>query len=110
MSSPRLIRLIELPQFTAWLRKLRDRVAQRAIERRLRRLIDGNFGDARSVGDGISELRIDVGPGYRAYFLRRGDAIIVMLCGGDKSTQARDIALAKMLIPAAEEILNADRR
>lgn len=64
---------------------------------RLIRLAQGNAGDAQPVGEGISELRIDYGPGYRVYYLRRGPVVVVLLCGGDKGTQARDIALAKEL-------------
>jgi putative addiction module killer protein len=63
----------------------------------MKRLAFGNPGDVKPVGQGISELRIDRGPGYRIYFQRRGDTIVILLCGGDKSTQARDIATAKRL-------------
>lgn len=80
-----------------WLDGLRDRKALIAIDRRLNRLASGNFGDHKSVGGGVSELRIDVGAGYRAYFARSGDALIVLLCGGDKSTQRADIAKAHEL-------------
>jgi putative addiction module killer protein len=64
---------------------------------RIRRLSLGNFGDAKSIGNGIAELRIDYGPGYRVYFLRRGSALVILLAGGDKRTQDRDIASAKKL-------------
>jgi putative addiction module killer protein len=67
------------------------------IASRLDRLAFGNAGDVKPVGQGISELRIDYGPGYRVYFMRRGTEIIILLCGGDKSTQAKDIATAKRL-------------
>lgn len=67
------------------------------IAARLDRLAEGNAGDAEPVGNGISELRIHYGPGYRVYFQRRGNTIIVLLCGGDKSTQAKDIKAAKRL-------------
>jgi putative addiction module killer protein len=70
---------------------------------------DGNFGDVRPVGAGVSELRVDLGPGYRVYFLKRGDVIVVLLCGGDKSSQARDITLAKELVVSAEELVNVSR-
>jgi len=64
---------------------------------RVRRLAFGNYGDVKPVGEGISELRLDFGPGYRVYFVQRGQVLIVLLCGGDKSTQDRDIASAKKL-------------
>lgn len=67
----------------------------RAILNQLRKLGDGKFGNAKSVGDGVHELRMDFGPGYRAYFINRGDRLILLLCGGDKSSQKRDVALAK---------------
>lgn len=83
--------------FDAWLAGLRDRRGRTAIAQRIARLVAGNSGDMKSVGDRISELRIDVGPGYRLYFTRRGAQLIVLLCGGDKSSQARDIAKARAL-------------
>jgi len=64
---------------------------------RVRRLAFGNFGDVKPVGEGVSELRLDFGPGYRVYFVQRGQVLIVLLCSGDKSTQDRDIAGAKKL-------------
>ena len=85
------------PEFEAWLLRLRDTVARAIIVRRIARVADGAFGDVKSVGDGVSELRIDHGPGYRVYFVRRGERLIVLLCGGDKGSQARDIARAKAL-------------
>jgi len=90
--------------FRRWRTRLKDERARVLIASRLDRLAFGNAGDVRPVGQGISELRIDHGPGYRIYFQRRGDAIILLLCGGDKSTQAKDIKTAKLL---AKE-LNAD--
>jgi putative addiction module killer protein len=78
-------------------RNLQDRRAAARIASRIERLEDDHVGDAKSVGDGVSELRIDFGPGYRIYFTRRGQAIYVLLCGGDKSTQVRDIRNAKLL-------------
>lgn len=80
-----------------WLDGLRDRKAEIAIERRLNRLPSGNFGDHKSVGGGVSELRIDIGAGYRIYFGRYGDEVVILLCGGDKSTQRADIAKAQEL-------------
>ena len=83
--------------FTKWRSKLKDDLAKASIALRLARLGYGHVGDAKPVGDGISELRIYYGPGYRIYFQRRGKTIIVLLCGGDKSTQAKDIKKAKLL-------------
>ena len=83
--------------FEAWLRRLADRRTVAIITRRIRRLAMGNLGDAKAVGDGVSELRIHHGPGYRVYFTRRGNTLIVLLCGGDKASQARDITLARTL-------------
>ncbi len=83
--------------FLAWLRKLRDVRALARIQVRIDRLSLGNPGDVRPVGDGVSELRIDYGPGYRVYFLQMGETYILLLCGGDKNTQNDDIAKAKAL-------------
>ncbi len=83
--------------FAKWRSKLKDDIAKAAVALRLTRLGFGQLGDAKLVGDGISELRIHYGPGYRIYFHRRGKKIIVLLCDGDKSTQAKDIKQAKML-------------
>ncbi len=84
-------------EFTDWIDRLRDRVARAKILVRIDRLAAGNAGDVRPVGDGLSELRIDHGPGYRVYFVRRGLVLIVLLCGGDKSSQDRDITKAKKM-------------
>jgi putative addiction module killer protein len=92
--------MIEFKQtetFRKWRRRLRDERVRALIASRLDRLAFGNPGDVKPVGQGISELRIDYGPGYRVYFLRRGNEIIILLCGGDKSTQATDIKTAKRL-------------
>src|SRR4051812_2314905 len=77
-----------------WFGKLRDRQARSRILARIRRLSLGNPGDVRPVGEGVSELRIDYGPGYRVYFVRRGPVLVVLLAGGDKGTQDRDIRTA----------------
>jgi putative addiction module killer protein len=84
-------------QYARWFDKLRDRQARARILVRVRRLSLGNAGDVSPVGEGVSELRIDYGPGYRVYFKRSGDQWIVLLAGGDKRTQRRDIERAKEL-------------
>jgi putative addiction module killer protein len=84
-------------EFLAWLRKLRDQEARMRIMQRIDRLKLGNPGDVVSVGDGVSEMRIHYGPGYRVYFARRGEIVVLLLCGGDKSSQPTDIAFAKKL-------------
>ncbi len=91
---------LELEQtetFRLWEQKLRDRRARTLIAARLLRLAEGLLGDVGPIGDGVSELRIHHGPGYRVYFLRRGDSRVVLLCGGEKASQSRDIAKAKRL-------------
>jgi putative addiction module killer protein len=86
------------PSFDKWLKKLRDRKAVLAVTSRLDRAILGNFGDVSPVGGGISEMRIFVGPGYRLYYVIRDGRIILLLCGGNKSTQERDIKKAKEMV------------
>lgn len=81
--------------FTDWLNGLRDGRSRRRILQRLFRLESGNFGDCKAVGGGVSELRFFFGPGYRVYFGEDGDTIVVLLCGGDKSSQRRDIRQAQ---------------
>lgn len=93
-----LIEVRETDVYTRWFRRLRDRQARARIDIRIRRLSLGNPGDVRPVGAGISELRIDYGPGYRVYFVRRGRALVILLAGGDKSSQQRDIARARSLV------------
>lgn len=84
-------------QFSGWFAKLRDVTARTAILARIRRLALGHPGDVKQVGDGVSELRVNHGPGYRVYFTRKGSAVILLLCGGDKGSQDRDILRAKQL-------------
>jgi len=87
--------------YDAWIADLKDRQALLRIQARIRRAELGNFGDAKPVAEGVSEMRIDIGPGYRVYFTQRGQEIVILLAGGDKSTQPKDIkcalALAKQL-------------
>ena len=85
------------PSFQSWLDALRDVRAQVSIARRIERISAGNLGDVKPVGEGVSELRVDVGPGYRVYFVQRGGHWVVLLAGGDKSSQSRDIARAQQL-------------
>lgn len=85
-------------EFAKWLRKLKDTNARARINLHIRRiLLTGNLGDYKPVGEGVCELRVDFGPGYRVYFGRRDNELILLLMGGDKSTQQRDIAKAKQL-------------
>jgi putative addiction module killer protein len=98
--------MIEIRQtevFSDWLRKLRDENARSRIQIRIRRLSLGNFGDVRPVGGGVSELRIDYGPGYRVYLRQRGDVLVLLLAGGTKKTQEADIAKAKKFAREWEE-------
>ena len=90
----RVIEVRQTPEYAAWFSTLRDRDAKTRIDIRIRRLSLGNPGDAKPIGDGVSELRIDHGPGYRVYFVQRGSVLVVLLAGGDKSTQSDDIARA----------------
>ena len=98
-----MIEVRQTPDYAAWFATLRDRVAKTRIDIRIRRLSLGNPGDVKPIGDGVSELRIDHGPGYRVYFVQRGSVLVVLLAGGDKSTQAQDIRKAKTLARNLEE-------
>ena len=98
--------MIEVRQtavFVKWLSGLKDRVARARIAVRIDRLALGNPGDVKAVGAGVSEMRIDHGPGYRVYFARRGKVLVLLLCGGDKKSQARDIAAAKAMAAEWED-------
>ncbi len=86
--------ILKSSTFDAWLRGLRDRDAKARIEVRIRRLSLGNPGQFRALKDGITELKIDYGPGYRVYYTFKGKTLILLLCGGDKSSQSKDIQLA----------------
>ena len=92
-----MIEVRETNAFAAWLSGLRDAVTRAVIARRIARLAGGNFGDVKPIGEGLSELRVDYGPGFRVYLVKRGAALVVLLGGGDKSTQSRDIEGAKAL-------------
>ncbi len=92
-----MIEIRQTAAYAAWFDGLRDRQAKARIDIRLRRLSLGNPGDVRSVGGGVTELRIHYGPGYRIYFTERGEELVVLLAGGDKSSQRRDIRQARAL-------------
>ncbi len=92
-----MIDLKQTETFRKWRTKIKDDRARALIASRLDRLAFGNAGDVKPVGQGVSELRVDYGPGYRIYFQKRGNTIIILLCGGDKRTQNRDIETAKRL-------------
>jgi putative addiction module killer protein len=91
------LRLAQTRLFKVWLQDLKDPRAKAAIVLRLKQVAAGHWGDAKTVGAGVSELRWHIGPGYRVYFTRRGQHIVLLLAGGDKSSQARDIVKAKQL-------------
>ena len=92
-----MIEIRETAAFSAWLERLKDPTAKARIGARSRRLAFSNQGDVQPIGGGLSELRIHHGPGYRVYFTQRGETLIILLCGGDKGTQRRDIATARTL-------------
>jgi putative addiction module killer protein len=89
-----MIEVRQRSEFSNWLHRLKDANAVARIVGRIRRMEQGNLGDVRSVGAGVMEMRVDYGPGYRVYCTSRGPAIVILLCGGDKRTQARDIRRA----------------
>lgn len=95
-----MIEIRQTVHFSRWLSSLRDLRARARVQARIERLAAGNPGDCRPVGEGVSELRIDYGPGYRVYFVQRGSELIILLAGGDKSTQGADIQLALALARA----------
>jgi putative addiction module killer protein len=92
-----MVEVRQTQEFSTWLHRLRDANAVARIVARIRRMEQGNPGDTRSVGEGILEMRIDYGPGYRLYYLHRGGQTVILLCGGDKRTQRQDIKRAQML-------------
>ena len=89
-----MMELVQTETYANWYRSLRDRVAKNLIDARIERLLLGNAGDVRPVGRGVSELRINYGPGYRIYYWQHGDIAVVLLAGGDKDSQGRDIQRA----------------
>lgn len=88
---------IKTDEYRDWLKALVDARAKARISIQVDRLVAGNPGDVEPVGEGVSEMKIDYGPGYRVYYMKRGTALIILLCGGDKSTQKKDIKSAKRL-------------
>ncbi len=104
----RYIRLNGTVPFAEWFDSMRDINAKIRIDKRLQRVSNGNLGECRSVGEGVCELKIDCGPGYRVYFGQVGTTIVLLLCGGDKSTQDQDISRAKEYWRDYERRQNAD--
>ena len=92
-----MLEIVTTRVFSNWAKRLTDKQAARAVALRLARIRAGNLGDTKSVGGGVSELRIHVGKGYRLYYCRRGKTLIILLCGGDKSSQAADIKRAQAM-------------
>ena len=89
---------IESAAFRGWLKKLKDDIGKARIVARINRLMEGLPGDVAPVGHGVSELRIHYGPGYRVYFHQQGDTLVILLCGGDKGSQRRDIEAAQQIL------------
>lgn len=98
-----MIEIRETESYAVWFSRLRDERAKARINARIFRLSNGNLGDIKAVGDGVAELRIDYGPGYRVYFIRFEQVIVLLLCGGDKSSQVADIVKAKKLAETARK-------
>lgn len=92
-----MIEIRQTEHYAKWFKALKDHMVRARIDVRIRRLSLGNPGDVKPVGEGVSEMRIDYGPGYRVYFLTKGSELILLLIGGDKSTQEKDIAKAKQI-------------
>lgn len=97
------VAIVQTAIFRRWLDGLTDRRARVRIDDRLRRLASGNAGDTKAIGQGVQELRLHFGPGYRIYYAWRGDVLVILLTGGDKSSQSRDIAKAKQLAKEADD-------
>lgn len=99
-----MIEIRKTLNFAQWLDGLRDLRARARVQARVERLASGHAGDVKPVGSGVSELRIDYGPGYRVYFIKRGTAVVILLAGGDKRSQSADIKLALRLARNLEDI------
>lgn len=100
-----MIEIIETDVFSKWIAALRDPIGRAAIQKRIRRFALGNLGDVSPVGSGVSEMRIHSGPGYRVYFIQRGETVIILLSGGDNGSQSRDILQArKMAVEIKDEL------
>lgn len=97
-----MIEVRQTSEFADWLRSLKDKAAAKKIAQRIVRVQAGLPGDVKPVGEGVSELRVNFGPGYRLYFVQRGSTLVILLCGGDKGSQSRDIAKAKKLAKELE--------
>ena len=89
-----MVKMLRTAEFDNWLDNLKDRLAKSSVQARIDRLMQGNAGDVKPVGEGVSEMRIHLGAGYRVYFTRIDEAVVLLLCGGSKSSQNRDIARA----------------
>ena len=98
-----MVEVRQAARFAKWLEDLRDLRGRARVQARIERLIGGNLGDVKPIGAGVSELRINYGPGYRVYFQQKGSTLIILLAGGDKSTQAHDIEEALMLARQIKE-------
>ena len=93
-----MLDVVQTDEFAKWLKRLKDTAARARILLRIQRLVvTGNFGDAKPVGDGVFEMRIDYGPGYRLYYALRGSEVVLLLVGGDRSSQQKDVVKAKKL-------------
>lgn len=98
-----MITFLRSEEFDAWLSVLKDKIARARIASRIRSAEQGNFGDCEPVGEGVSEMRIHVGPGYRLYYMQHGDVVYLLLLGGDKASQKRDIKRALEMARAVKQ-------
>lgn len=104
------IQILELPSgkspYADWINGIKDRITRARIRRRVDRMEQGNYGDYKILGDGVNELRLHFGPGYRIYFAELNDVIVILLCGGDKGAQKNDVKIAKQYWRELQEKLN----